>query len=119
MPDPLYTRLEAKARRLIAKYGKPGEIIFPGTPSGPAYDPQNSADVLIACVLVETGYSLTNRNETLVVTGDKLGIISTDVAVAPENKCMIEIDGSHYQIIDLQPLNPGGLVLLYEFQARA
>lgn len=113
----LYTRLAKTARDLIAKYGKNCAIVRETT-SGPPHAPvvtQTEYPVKI----VETGYSLTNRNEVLVQAGDKVGIISTDAAVAPRLHDPIRIDGEMYRLIDLKPLNPGGLTLLFEFNARA
>lgn len=113
----LYTRLEFTARRLIAAYGKPGAIVRQ-VQSGPPYAPVVTEEVY-ACVLVETSYSMTNRDATLIQSGDKLGIISTAMAIAPTLQDKIRIDGSDYSFVDLQPLNPGGLNLLFEFVARA
>lgn len=110
-----YGRLEETATRLIAKYGKTATLVK-FVESGPAHNPtinESPSDV----ELVETGYSLTNRNETLIQTGDKLGIIST-AGLAPELADKIEIDSVRYSFVDVQPLNPGGTVLIYEFVAR-
>lgn len=112
-----YTRLEATARRLIDKYGKAEAIVRIST-SGPAHNPTTS-ETVHDCRLVEIGYSLTNRNETLIRVGDKLGLISTDLAVVPELPDKITIGGTRYNLVDLQPLNPGGTTLFYEFVARA
>lgn len=113
--NPLYVRLEATARRLIGSYGKPADIVREertGPPHAPIVTP-----VEYPVTLVETGYSLTNRNETLIQTGDKLGIISTE-GEAPKLDDKLRLDGTDYSFVDLQPLNPGGLTLLFEFQAR-
>ena len=117
MAAPLYTRLEATARRLIASYGKDGAIVREertGPPHAPVVTP-----VAHPCKLVDTGYSITNRDGTHIQTGDKVGIISTDAAVAPQMDDRIRIDGEDYRFVDLQPLNPGGLTILFEYVARA
>lgn len=113
----LYKRLEATARRLIGQYGKDCAILRE-VRSGPDYAPVIE-DQEYPVKLVETGYSMTNRNETLIQSGDKVGIISTAAATAPVLHDRLRIDGDTYNIIDLQPLNPGGLTLLFEFTARA
>lgn len=115
--NPLYVRLEATARRLINSYGKPATIVREER-AGPPHAPIVS-DVEHPITLVETGYSLTNRNETLIQTGDKLGVISTEGEATPKLDDKLRLDGADYRFVDLQPLNPGGLVLLFEFQARA
>ncbi len=114
-----YARLEATARRLIKDKGSVQTLLRAGTPTGPAHDPQPGADVRTPCYLVETGYSLTDRDATLVEQGDKLGLISTELAgYVPEKTDRIEIGGEEYQFVDIKPLAPGGTTLLYEFHAR-
>lgn len=114
--NPLYVRLEATARKLIGSYGKPAAIVREER-SGPPHAPVVT-EVEHPVTLVETGYSLTNRNETLIQTGDKVGIIST-AGEAPKLDDKLRIDGADYHMVDLQPLNPGGLTLLYQFVCRA
>lgn len=111
----LYTRLEATATRLINKYGTDAPL-FRSTTSGPPHNPVIT-ETEYTVKMVETGYSLTNRNDTLIQVGDKLGIIST-AGESPQMSDKIEIDSARYSFVDLKPLNPGGTVLLFEFQAR-
>lgn len=113
----LYGRLEVTARRLIDSYGK-GASLVRTTTGWPPHNP-TTTEATHDCRLVETGYSLTNRNATLIQVGDKVGIISTDLDVVPRLADKLVIDGIRHNLIDLQPLNPGGTVLLYEFVARA
>lgn len=112
----LYTRLEATARRLIQQYGKPAALAR-DVRTGQDYNPTVTTQT-IAIQIVEIDYSLTNRDASLVQVGDKLGLISTAASSAPLLSDRIVIDGITYSLVDLQPLNPGGLVLLYEFHAR-
>lgn len=113
-----YDRLEATAKRLIDTYGFDGEIVRAGVPTGPPHNPQPGAPSRHDCKIVETGYSMTNRSETLVLVGDKLGIISTTVDIVPTKDDDLEIDGELYHFLDLEPLRPGGQTLLYEYHAR-
>lgn len=115
MAAEVYTRLEERARLLIEKYGKEATLIK-STKSGPAHNPTVTPDPSTV-KMVETGYSLTNRNESLVQVGDKLGLIST-AAASPAKGNKIEIDSVKYTILDVEPLNPGGVTLLFEFHAR-
>lgn len=114
-----YDRLEATAQRLIAQYGFTAELVREGAPTGPPHNPQPGAPTRHACKVVETEYSLTNRDATLVLQGDKLGIISTaGLSITPTKDDDLDIGGDVYHFVDLQPLRPGGQVLLYEFHAR-
>tara|TARA_R110002049_G_scaffold281333_1_gene460858 strand:+ start:20601 stop:20954 length:354 start_codon:yes stop_codon:yes gene_type:complete len=116
MPDPLYTRLQATANRLIAQYGK-AAVVTRSTVTGPGHDPVLTP-VEYDVTLVETGYRLTNRDSTLIQTGDKLGLISVAGETQPQKGDKLTIEGDVYAFVELEPLNPGGLTLLYEFQAR-
>ncbi|PPU07811.1 hypothetical protein [Xanthomonas arboricola] len=118
MAAALYARLEATARRLIGGYGYLTQLERDGAITGPPHNPQQGPPMRHDCKVVETEYSLTNRDATLVLQGDKLGLISTDVAIEPMKDDRILLGGVLYRFIDLQPLSPGGQVLMYEFHAR-
>ena len=68
-------------------------------------------------VVVETGYSLTDRNETLIQSGDWVGIAQSKVEINRGD--FLETDGKRLRVVEVRPLNPGGTVLLYELVARA
>lgn len=110
-----YSRLESTATRLIGSRGK-SAVLVRLTTTGPAHNPVTTP-VEHDIKLVETGYSMTNRDTSLVQQGDKLGLIST-AGEAPQLSDQIRIDNVLYNFIDVEPLNPGGTTLLYEFHAR-
>lgn len=116
MSSALYTRLRDTAARLIDSYGKPATVTR-NTVTGPAHD-QSLTPVEYTITLVETGYELTERDSTLVQTGDKLGVISVGGETEPRKGDKITIDSVVYSFVELQPLNPGGVVVMYSFQAR-
>lgn len=116
MANPLYTRLRATAVRLIDKYGKDATVVVPGAKTGPAHNPTVGAPTNVPCKLVETGEAMTRRNQTLIQLNDRIGIISPEAAVTQD--CKLLLDGEPYNLAGLEPLNPGGLLLLYEFVAR-
>ena len=109
--------MQARIERLIHRIGKPAAIVRIVT-TGPAYDPVTEEQAF-AITLAETGYTLENRADTLVQTGDRVGVIATDGEVEPKLADKVEIDGTRYSFVDLQPVNPGGTMLMYRFQARA
>jgi hypothetical protein len=120
MPDPLYTRLLATANRLLAKYGKPGQIVTDGAPTGPPHNPQPGAPVFTSCVWVEAENSISNRPSTTVQQGDVFGYIAASAPVAPTMARRIEVSaGVELNFVELLPLDPGGVLLLHEFRARA
>ena len=83
MAAALYARLKATATRLIDRYGYTSQIERDGAPTGPAHDPRPGPPTRHDCKVVETDYSLTDRDQSLVLKGDKLGLISTAVAIEP------------------------------------
>lgn len=112
-----YTRLNETARRLIKQRGK--LITITRTPkTGDAWNPTEGTPETYDGYVVETGYSLTNRNQSLVEQGDKLGVISTEINIVPAMGDTITFGSDDYRFVDLEPLNPGGTTLLYEFLAR-
>ncbi|WP_415916300.1 hypothetical protein SE336_15885 [Xanthomonas arboricola] len=113
-----YDRLQARATRLIDRYGFAAQLQRAGVPTGPPHNPQPGPATRHDCKVVELEYSLTNRDATLVLKGDKLGLISTAIDVAPTLSDRIVLGNDLFTFIDLQPLSPGGQVLLYEFHAR-
>lgn len=113
-----YDRMRATATRLIDRYGYATQLERDGAPTGPPHNPQAGTPTRHDCKAVELEYSLTNRDTTLVQQGDKLGLFSTAIDIAPTKDDRILLGGEPFNFIDLQPLSPGGQVLLYEFHAR-
>lgn len=113
-----YDRMKATAERLIDRFGYATKLERDGAPTGPPHNPQPGPATQHDCTVVELDYSLTDRDATLVQKGDKLGLISTAVDVLPGKDDRLMLGGQLYHFIDLQPLSPGGQVLLYEFHAR-
>ncbi|PNY71490.1 hypothetical protein C1750_14670 [Stenotrophomonas pavanii] len=113
-----YDRMRATATKQIDRYGYSTQLERDGAPTGSPHNPQPGPAARHDCKVVELEYSLTNRDTTLVQQGDKLGLISTAVDVQPGKADRLLLGGQLYHLIDLQPLSPGGQVLLYEFHAR-
>lgn len=113
-----YDRMQATATKLIDRYGYGTQLERDGAPTGPPHNPQPGQPTRHDCKVVELEYSLTDRDTTLVQQGDKLGLISTAVDIVPGKDDRLLLGGQLYHLIDLQPLSPGGQVLLYEFHAR-
>lgn len=110
-----YAPIKAVADSLIDQFGKPATLVS-FTTTGPDFDPVVT-ETTTAITLVELDYSLTNRNESLVQAGDKLWLIQAAANPAMEDK--IELDGTRYNMVDIQPVAPGPVSLMFEVQARA
>lgn len=116
MANPMYSELAEMAVEMIDELGKPAVLVREER-SGPAHAPV-IVPVEHACQVADIGYSITNREGTHIQAGDKVGLMSPAVDVVPAMSDILRIDGDDYRFVDLQPLNPGGLVVLYEYQAR-
>lgn len=114
----IHAEFKAMAIEMIAEYGKSALLRRQGAPTGPAYNPQRGPDVDHGCMLVETGYDIDDLRGGFIERGDKVGIISPDVDVVPAKSDVLVIDGLQYRFEHLEPLNPGGLDIIYEFVAR-
>lgn len=106
------------AQPLIKEFGFAATLVRDGAPTGPPHNPQPGAPTRHTCIILETGYSLTNRNETLVLVGDKMGLISTEMDIVPTKDDDIEIAGIAYHFLDVKPVGPGGQNVLYKYHAR-
>lgn len=115
-----YQRIKTQtAERLIRENGRTAYITGEGEPTGPDWNPQPGEPIREPVSFVQTRYSMTNRNESLVQVGDIMGIISTEGGFVPEkSKHKMEIDGKEYSFIDVQPLKPGAVVMLWKFHVR-
>ena len=110
-----YAPIKAVADSLIAEFGKTAVLVSTET-TGPDFDPvvtETAADI----TLVELDYSLTNRNESLVQAGDKLFLVQAEAAPSLDDK--IRLDGVDYNMVQVQPLAPGPVTILFEVQGRA
>jgi len=88
-----YDRKQATATRLINRYGYATQLERDGSPTGPPHNPQPRTPTRPDCKAVELEYSLTNRNTALVQQGDKLGLISTAIDIAPTKDDRILLGG--------------------------
>lgn len=112
-----YANLQATAERLIERFGKPATLIqYAAGDGGDPWDPGGTVTES-TITLVETSYSMTNRDDSLIQQGDKIWFVST-AGESPAKPDEIRLDGQTYQLIDVQPLNPGGTDLMFEIHAR-
>lgn len=113
-----YGRSKAAAERLIGRFGQIGAIRSVAS-SGTPWNPDAGATTDQICTLVELDYSATEIDGSLIEASDRKVLVSTaGVATAPTQADKIVIGGNAMDIISVKPLSPGGLVLLWEVQAR-
>ena len=112
-----YAKTRATAERLIARFGQQAQLRRI-TRSGPDYDPvQTSED--FACMLVELDHTQAHIGDTLIQRGDRMVYLSTaGLSVGPTLADRLVIGGVEHAIVDIAPLSPGGITVLWQLQVR-
>lgn len=121
MVNPTYTRLQATANRLIARYGSSSgaSLNEPGTPSGDPFNPTMGAPTQHAVTVVVTMYSKREIDgQRILATDKKVFIAPGDGSMDPQTSWSLTIGAVTYQIITISPMQPGDIVLLWEAQCR-
>ena len=118
MPNPLYTRLQATAERLIAKYGQTGTVTRYATPD-PIYGGEPVPDPHPAKLFPDK-YEAREIDGTVILTGDvKLYISSVGLAITPKPGDTATCNGKAYRIINSDPnLYDGVVPVVHICQAR-
>lgn len=112
-----YADLRATAEELIADAGQVAAIRR-YTTTGPDYNPTRTPQDYPITV-VELFYETREIDGSLVLTTDKKVIASTaGVTITPSNDDELIIAGVAHEVVSVKPLQPGGIVLLWEIQAR-
>lgn len=110
-----YGPLKDVATDLIADFGKSATLVKLVN-SGTDFDP-DITESATAITLVETEFSTSQKDGTLIQQGDKKFLISANAATV-EQKDRIKLGSDTWQIIEVEPLNPGGTVLIYTAHVR-
>ncbi|MGR9076256.1 hypothetical protein [Rhizobium leguminosarum] len=118
MADPLYTRLQATAQRLITKYGQLGSIKRI-TPPDPVLG-GDGTETLHTVKLVPMTYDQRYINETTILTTDReIYISSMGLAVVPQVGDIAAAGGVDYHIIASDPNNYDGVTnVIFVVQGR-
>lgn len=126
MPAFNYARSRRTADRLITRFGSIGAIRRGGGTSGgdstnsqPSTGGSDGEPQDFPATLVIVDYSEQERNGTLVRQTDRKALIATKgLMIEPTNSDLLVVDGDEYAIINVMPLKPGPIVVLYEAQVR-
>lgn len=110
-----YARPKATAERLIKRFGKSGAIRRMES-SGDPWNP-TLAPVDHDCTLVVTDYTLRERESTLIGAKDRKVLISTEgLTITPTNSDKLRLGGVDYEIVRIDPLEPGDTVIMWQAQ---
>ena len=109
-----YTVKKALAERLLARYGKTGTLSQPGATTGPAWDPTPGTPVPTPVDCVELRASIGNQEPSVASRGSRRILVSTSAGVTPAKGNKLTVDGITHTIETVDPLNLGGVTLLFE-----
>lgn len=117
--DLKYAQLAGRATELLGKYGKPVTVIVRKIDTGDPWLP-DTHEFRYETRFVQGDNKFTNRPETVIQQGDIFGYMAlqNDLPVV-DMTTELEIKGERYQLVQVEPLEPGNVNLLYIFQARA
>lgn len=115
-----YARSRSSADRLIERFGQAGAIRRTGAATGDAWNPTPSAPADHPCTLVVDDYEAGEIDGSLIRQTDRKVLVSAEgLGIEPTAADRLVIGGSAMEIVNVRPLSPGGVVVLFEIQGRA
>lgn len=110
-----YTRIRGTSERLLARFGQVATLIKPGAMTGPEWDPQPGPATEHQITVVDENQMQRDQSGTLISEAVHALIVSTAGGIAPERQDRVRLaNGRDLEIIEVRPLAPGGVVLLWE-----
>ncbi|MGO4449110.1 hypothetical protein AB4Y96_09300 [Phyllobacterium sp. TAF24] len=115
-----YAKSQNTALRLLDKFGMTGQIVRETPGTGPAYDPGEPVITSYPCTLAVLKFDNKDIDGTLVkATDKKVYVAAKGLAIVPTTTDRLSIVGAQHTIVRVMPLNPAGIVVYFEIQARA
>ena len=115
-----YARAQATALRLLDKFGAAGEIHRDVPGSGPIYAPGEPTVQKTPCTLAALRFDNKDIDGTLIKASDKkVYIAAKGLPIVPITTDKLMIGGLSHTIVRILPLNPAGINVYFEVQARA
>lgn len=117
MPAFDYARSRATADRLIAKFGQTGAIRRQ-TATGPDYNPTFTTADHTATFAVTEYESNEIDGSRILATDKKVLLKAGGLAVTPNTTDKLVIGSIEHSIVRVEPLAPGGVVVMFQLQCR-
>lgn len=115
-----YTALNVETvQPLIDEFGDDGQLAVnvPGT--GEPYESDLDGEVLHPTRQVRTVFKKADNNGTLVEKDDVLFLVSTKgVTIDPDLANRMIVDSVTYQVVRIDPLKPGPVIMLWKIHVR-
>lgn len=114
-----YAKTRGTAERLIARFGQVGAIRRETPGAGPPYSPGPPTVADHAATLVVLDYENREIDGTRILATDKKVLIAAGgLAIEPGPADKVVIGGAAHEVVDVKPLSPAGVVVLFEAQCR-
>lgn len=95
-----------------------GHIIRRSGADESTYPPTPGSLTSYSCTLLLSEYSLRDRQGANITARDLRALISPDAASDPRIGDRLQFQGKEYSIINVDAVNPGGTILMWECQVR-
>lgn len=116
-----YSRAKATADRLINRFGKANKAVLlePAGQIGKSFDPIALAPTEHLCRVVALEYRAREVDGTTILSTDKRFYVAVeDLQITPKTSWVLVVDGVKYRIMDVNTLQPGDVVIMWDLQCR-
>jgi hypothetical protein len=114
-----YSNIRKKAYDKLKKYGFAATLKRTTPGSGPAWNPGPSINAEFPVLALFETYSDGMIDGTTILYGDRKLLLSAEhLEATPRTTDKLIINGEEYNIINVLPLAPGGVSILFTLQIR-
>ena len=121
MAAALYDELAQAAVDLLDELGQ--IVLLTRARAGGGYDPdagtvEEGGEQVWSANGVEFEYSQREVDGSLIQSGDRRVLIAPDLGTVPQSGDVITLGATRLEVVESRPLQPAGVVVLHEVQAR-
>jgi len=115
-----YTSLQiGTVEKLIKEFGDSGHLLMPGESIGEDWESNLDNDTECPIQTLRTAFKTDNNQGTLVEKTDVMFLVSTEgVSQDPKLAEQIVVDCEKFQVVRVDPLKPGPVIMLWKVHAR-
>lgn len=114
MPSFDYASAALTAQSLIRQFGGPVTLVRPGALEGPSHAKEPTPSIELSMIGVRLGTKLRDSTGRLTGQYEDLLYISTETGVTPMKGDKVKLDSATYEIREIRPLAPVGVVVYWE-----
>lgn len=111
-----WSAIAAEIDAAIASVGFTATLEQPGTATGPEYDPTIGAATLLPVTVIDDAIRRRDAGGTVTET---VRVLTMSAAVTPMKGWRVQVRGQWLRIVQVMPLAPGGVDLLYDVEVEA